>query len=205
MEKGKIIFLNGVSSAGKTTLAKALQERFDEPYYIINVDMFLGTGIMFPEKFATNDLAEFEMFVRTLSGMHHSIKLYSDLGMNTIVDHVLVNRFFDLGNPKLMEECVELLHEHPVLFVHVTCSVEKLRRREKKRSDRHSGQAEGQLVQLVPKDTYDLIVDTYNSTLDECVDEIITTLGCPDRFMAFKVLWAQQTAKPSAVMENATT
>lgn len=32
-KKGKIILLNGVSSAGKTSLAKKLQEVLDEPYF----------------------------------------------------------------------------------------------------------------------------------------------------------------------------
>ena len=30
MEKGKIIFLNGVTSSGKTTISKAIQETADE-------------------------------------------------------------------------------------------------------------------------------------------------------------------------------
>jgi len=42
MEKGHIIFLNGTSSSGKTTIAKALQESLSEPYMRISVDDFIG-------------------------------------------------------------------------------------------------------------------------------------------------------------------
>ena len=34
----KIIYLNGPSSSGKTTLAKALQESLEEPYLHIGID-----------------------------------------------------------------------------------------------------------------------------------------------------------------------
>ena len=191
MVKGKIIFLNGVSSTGKTSLAKALQERLDEPYYVINVDSFLGTGIMFPEKFATADDAGYEMFLRTSSGMHHVIKLYSDMGLNTIVDHCLVSNFFD-RDPKGLEECVELLHEYPVLFVHVTCPIEELRRREKERGDRRIGQAKEQLSILVPQDTYDITIDTHNESKDACIERIVAAFKYPDQLTAFKTLWSQQ-------------
>jgi len=39
VKKGNIIFLNGVSSAGKSTLSKALQSRLD--YYWFSVDVFI--------------------------------------------------------------------------------------------------------------------------------------------------------------------
>jgi chloramphenicol 3-O-phosphotransferase len=52
MEKGKIIFLNGVSSSGKTTLAKSLQERLPDLFYWIAVDIFID---MMPKKYFSID------------------------------------------------------------------------------------------------------------------------------------------------------
>lgn len=43
LEPGKIVFLNGTSSAGKTTLAKALQASLDEPYLCMGIDHFLSS------------------------------------------------------------------------------------------------------------------------------------------------------------------
>ena len=40
MEKGKIIFLNGVTSSGKTTIVEALQERRDVFFYVVANDLF---------------------------------------------------------------------------------------------------------------------------------------------------------------------
>lgn len=38
----KIIYLNGPSSCGKTTLAKSLQNAFSEPYLHIGIDKLIG-------------------------------------------------------------------------------------------------------------------------------------------------------------------
>ena len=178
MEKGKIIFLNGVSSAGKSTLAVKLQEHLTVPYCCLSIDNFLGT---IHEKFHNSD---FRVILRqTLKAMHCTIRLFSDMGLNVIVDHVLEKQ-------EWLDECVELMHEHPVLFVNVTCPLEELRRREKERGDRTIGQAEGQLFKLVPKDTYDVEVDT---SQDRCVDEIIQVLSSPVKLTAFHTLWEQRT------------
>lgn len=48
MNKGKIILLNGTSSSGKSTLAKALQSVLDEPYLYIDGDLFWR---MFPDAY----------------------------------------------------------------------------------------------------------------------------------------------------------
>ena len=116
MEKGNIIFLNGVSSAGKTTLAKALQAQLEDPYHLFSVDAFAGG--MVDEKKLMSGAFSIDWFFKALSGFHHTLKLYSDMGIHTIVDHVLTK--FN----KAITECVGLLHEYPVLFVHVTCPLE---------------------------------------------------------------------------------
>ena len=40
MEKGRIIFLNGVTSAGKTSIVEALQARDDIFFYVVANDLF---------------------------------------------------------------------------------------------------------------------------------------------------------------------
>ncbi|MCL2775088.1 MAG: chloramphenicol phosphotransferase CPT family protein [Oscillospiraceae bacterium] len=180
MEKGKIIFLNGVSSAGKSTLAKTLQDRLTEPYYVLANDMFTN-DIMCPDKFINIDAAK--TYYKALTGMYHAVRAFSDIGINTIVDDVL------LKEDDRLEQCVELFQDYPLLFVHVTCPVDELRRREKERGDRGIGQSESQLAQLNPQDTYDITVDTYGSTKEECADKIIEMSNYPKKFKAFEILW----------------
>ena len=40
MDKGRIIFLNGVTSAGKTSIVEALQKRDDIFFYVVANDLF---------------------------------------------------------------------------------------------------------------------------------------------------------------------
>ena len=183
MEKGKIIILNGVSSAGKSTLARTLQDRLSEPFYILANDTFC---YMSPVKFI--EINAHETYSRALIGMYHTIKTFSDIGINVIVDDVFLQ---ENNPPNRLEECLKLIHEFPVLFVQVTCPLEELRRREKERGDRGIGQGESQLAILDPQDTYDITVDTFNETLEDCADKIIDILNYPERFSAFKTLWAR--------------
>ncbi|MCM1049318.1 MAG: hypothetical protein NC433_12940 [Clostridiales bacterium] len=40
MKKGRIIFLNGVTSVGKTSIVEVLQERDDIFFYVVANDLF---------------------------------------------------------------------------------------------------------------------------------------------------------------------
>ncbi len=181
--KGKIIFLNGVSSAGKTTLAHALQAKLDEVYYHISVDSFLN---MMDEKKIASDFRA--RLADTLSAMHHTVKLFSDRGLNVIVDHVL------LDTPELAfatPECVTLLHDSPVLFVRVDCDLSELERREKERGDREPGQARGQMDHIHKHQTYDMQINTARQNVDQCTQEIIRMLERQEEWTAFQMLHAQ--------------
>ena len=88
---------------------------------------------------------------------------------------------------------VKLLYESPVLYVNVFCPIEELRRREKERGDRSIGLWESQLDEMFPQDKYDITVDTFAHTPEECADKIIELLETPEKHTAFKTLWAQRT------------
>ena len=75
---------------------------------------------------------------------------------------------------------------------HANCPLEELRRREKKRGDRKTGWGESLLPELDPQDMYDMSVDTYNNTNEECADQIIALTGYGEKHTAFKTLWLQR-------------
>ena len=179
MEKGKIIFLNGAAGSGKTTLAKKLQERLTEPFYNLGLDTFIN---MSPARYFSDPDGRATVN-KAVSILPYTVKKFSDMGLNTIIEHV----FMKIDN--LMDECVELLHEYPVLFVHVTCPLEEHRRRVTERDGNFEPVEKWQLPLMIPQETYDLTIDT---TKEECVDEIIEMLNYPDKFTAFETLWAQR-------------
>ena len=182
MQKGKIIFLNGVSSSGKTTLAKSLQKQLIEPFYWIAIDTFIE---MMPQKYKYPNTPEaMSICLQTISIAHKTIKYFVDMGINVIVEHIFHTKGF-------MEECIELLHEYHVLFVQVICPLDELKRREKERGNSDFDRIENQLRNLNPKNNiYDVIVDTYNNSNEECINKILKTLNESNN-NAFKTLWKQ--------------
>ena len=179
MLKGTIIYLEGVSSSGKTILARTLQVRLPEPFFLLSGDMFWEMGPnngIEPTAF-DNDVIFPEIDLIT----QNTMKLFSKLGIDFIIDFVPVRGNF-----------ADLLCENPVLYVNVFCPAEELRRREKERGNRQIGLAESQLGDMFPQDKYDITVNTFANTADECADKIIELLKYPDKFTAFRNLLDKQ-------------
>jgi len=192
MDKGKIIYLNGVSASGKSTLSRTLQQRLNEPFYWLPLDIFYSQ--MAPAKIYNIkgfSQADFEIFSLLL----YTVKSYSDNGINTIVDVVHTRNDKTQGN-EIFVEAIKLLHDYPVLFVNVTCPADELHRRKTVRGDAEVDKwLPHQLEHFVPKEPYDITVDTYSNTSEECADEIIELLDNPEKLTAFKTLWSQHTEK----------
>lgn len=159
MKKGHIIWLNGVSSSGKSSLTQELQKMLPEPYFCIGQDTF--TDIIAPcVSGLFNGIDSNTLWYMAVDAMYHTIKTYSDMGLNVIVDHVVLNQD-DGKEQKLFDSCLNELKNYPIIFVKVTCSLDELKRREAKRGDRDIGNAEWQVRQgLYPLYGYDVIVDT---------------------------------------------
>jgi chloramphenicol 3-O phosphotransferase len=157
MNPGKIIFLNGVSSSGKSALAKELQKRLAEPFLHLQLDGFIE---MLPR---TDDL---DMFMRMVSGMNRSIAAMSEEQNNLIVDHVLVDKTW-------MDQCLELLGGRYVLFVGLSCPLDELEKRERKRDTRRQGFARAQIKNIHQGKIYDIELDTHVLSVGECVEQLL--------------------------------
>jgi len=160
-----IILLNGTSSAGKTTLAKSLQQVMDAPYLHAPIDSFED---MMPghERLGEPGSRLWQsVFNRMLSGFHHSVAALAAAGSNLIVDHVLVQ---GVEPENWLTECLDLLTPFTVYFIGVHCPLEELLRRERARGDRGEGQAERQLSQVHRHGVYDLELDTSVLSAEQC-------------------------------------
>lgn len=164
--KGKIIILNGTSSAGKTTLAEALQKDLGEPYFLVQLDAFED---MIPERFLTGKSEEYEALTLSAQTMNNSIAYLSSRGVNVIVDTVFINY---PGFDTWLKDCVQALWEYDVFFIGVHCPIHELERREKERGDRDIGQAKWQFDKVHTHKIYDIEVNSYENTIEECVKMI---------------------------------
>jgi len=180
MEKGKIILLNGVSSAGKTTLAKAIQSLLEIPFYHICCDDFMD---MTAEHILRKEFDE--QLLITQGIMHEVIRLFSDKGHCVVVDDVVLN--LPDKNDWLYEYSV-LLERYPVMFVNVTCPVHELIRRQAARGDRFPNQAQWQLEHIFTDIPYDLKVNTFEESTENCAERIISFLNYPNAWTALRII-----------------
>jgi len=183
-EKGKVILLHGVSSSGKSTIAKALLERFAEIYCHLSVDTFydmISTNRIFPAPGQMSGGA----ILQTNKCFHSTIRTFADMGVNCIADTVYINQpFFDFA----YAEFAQMLAGYDVFIVHVHCDVESLRKREEIRGDRTVGQGEGQLASLHYSDIFDISVDTSANSAENCADLIISAYESARSSAAFDLV-----------------
>jgi chloramphenicol 3-O phosphotransferase len=177
---GNVIFLNGASSSGKTTIAKELQKAGREPYLHVSIDAFLH---QLPLSALEDQAALFREFPRLLAGFNSSSAAIARAGNNIIVDSVL-------EEPSWVAPCVKAFEGLEVLFVAVRCSLEALERREMERGDRRRGMARYQYERVHFHGTYDVEVDTSTMPLDACVSRILETARSGNAPSAFRQLRA---------------
>lgn len=168
MEKGRIVFLNGVTSAGKTSIVEALQERDDPFFYVVANDLFQE---MVGEKFLRENYWKYLSEVIIL--MYRTAKLYSDMGKNVLIDGILVER--DEIAPHY-QQMMEILKENPLDMVYVYCPLELCRKRNLIRGDRYESQSDEQQALMAKNIAYRLKVDTSLHSAAECADIIVKEL-----------------------------
>ena len=168
MEKGKIIYLNGVTSTGKTSIARMIQDIANDFFYLIGSDILM---YMVGEKHKVSNYAkyEYEMFI----DMYHIAKLLSDMGKNVIIDCALFE------TPELSnhyQKLINILCNNPLLTVNVFCSLETCRERNIKRGDRGEFQSEKQEKIMDKTVKLDFSVNTDKYSSEECEKMILHKL-----------------------------
>lgn len=167
-EKGRIIFLNGVTSAGKTSIVEDLQERDDIFFYVVANDLFQE---MVGAKYLRENYWKYLSEVIIM--MYHTAKLYSDMGKNVLIDGILVER--DEIKPHY-QQLLEILQDNPLDLVEVYCPLEICRERNIIRGDRYETQSEEQHQLMASNIQYSVKVDTSKYSSEECAEMIVREL-----------------------------
>ena len=168
MDKGRIIFLNGVTSSGKTSIVEALQESDDIFFYVVANDLFQE---MVGEKFLRENYWKYLSEVIIM--MYHTAKLYSDMGKNVLIDGILVER--EEIKPHY-QQLVEILKDNPLDVVEVYCPLDICRQRNIIRGDRYETQSDEQQELMADNIKYSLQVDTSIHSASECAEIIVKEL-----------------------------
>ena len=205
MSLGTIILLNGTSSAGKTTIAQALQNVLEAPYLHTGIDQLLiehlpkglivradvrGDGLDpataegWLAVFRDDALAEVRIGpvgYRWLAGMYAAVAALSQAGLNVILDDVI-------HDPRVLRSAVETLPARQVFFVGIRCPLEVAEQREAARGNRARGGARTFHPRVHAHGAYDLEVDSGRYTAHECALQIREGLQERPEPSAFEML-----------------
>lgn len=189
MNKGMLLFLNGTSSSGKSSISAELIKQKEIPFYHVSIDdFFMNYNDFINHKFPDEPVREIDHLVVSeilddsiVSVYYSTIKLLSEMGFNVIVDTV-----FD--NDKRFNEFLDHFADRITLFVGVLCSRKELIRREQARGDRQIGLVDAQFDIVYRFDEYDLEVNTEELTPAECAEQIFNYIKSNQEYSAFQKL-----------------
>ncbi len=180
--------MNGTSSSGKTSISMELKNQKEIPFHHLSIDNFFGNYNDFIDKQFPNieptrevDHVGQILFDPINSVFHATIKLFSEMGLNVIIDTVI-------DNDKRFNDYLDALFDHPTLFVGVLCSKEELIRREQIRGDRQIGLANSQFDKVYSFNEYDLEVNTEELSPTECAERILCFIKSDQDYSVFKKL-----------------
>ena len=192
---GKVLVLNGASSAGKSTLARALQERLEKAgscWVIFSWDDFVPR---LPSRWCggpgdIGDLAEHgcryrlqedgnggaallevgDLGRRMLRGYHRAVAAVARAGISVIVEEVMITA-------DEWQDWIDALAGLDVKWVGVRCDAEVAEQRELDRGDRYPGLAKGTSVAAHGHAVYDMEVDTTESPAEDVVRSLTDRLA----------------------------
>ena len=132
---GRIIILHGPSSSGKSTMANAIQNLAEVPFWHISFDHLRDSGVLPNDRIERREFLWSELRKPVFDGFHGARAAYAKAGNNLIVEHIL-------DTPEWVGDLKKLLSPFDVFFVGLHCSLKELHRREIERKDRPAGSAE---------------------------------------------------------------
>ncbi len=162
--KPEVVLLNGPSSAGKSSIAKVLQQRLCDSgsdTVVISLDDYLQMP-------ANEPIWEDDVFAVT-PRICGDISAALQNCKTVIVDHVITSR-------RIYGALTEAVNGFSLKTVLVSCDPELLRKREAARGDRCIGSAEASLQYLYPKTGYDLCVDSGETGPEALAERILGIL-----------------------------
>ena len=181
MPPGRIILINGASSSGKSTLARAVQRQLDEPFWHLSIDHLRKCGVLPLDRVRAGDFVWKSMRPAFFQGFHNALPAIAAAGNSLIVDHIVETR-------EWMTTLLHLLGSFDVYFVGVHCPLAELERRELARGNRRIGEARNDFETIHDFVIYDLELDS--------------TMPAEDNAAAVIASWKQR-KRPSAFEQMA--
>ena len=199
---GRVILLNGCSSAGKTTLAHAIQRLSPAPIQHISLDQFRdgmcgryrglnskpgepgarGLNVT-PGPGPITEISFGDVGQLTLRGMRRAIAAFATAGIDVVADDLLLE-------PSFLADYLVALDGLAVTFVGVHCPLVVLDEREHARPGRFPGTARAHFEYVHAGCRYDVEVDTSKLSSRQCAEAVLATVEAAPEPSAFQLMRA---------------
>lgn len=149
-----VVVLNGASSSGKTTLARAFQEIAPRVFLNFSIDSILYAlpASAIDRIRSGADIADLNL-PELVRGYYACVRRLLDLGHDLVIDHAVTARYH-------VEHLVAAIASHHVVMVGLDVPPAVLAQRERDRGDRREGMAVQQHGRVHGLLHYDLMIDT---------------------------------------------
>lgn len=166
-----VIILNGTSSSGKTTVARAFQEASSSLFLNFSIDSILYAlpATALARITAGDDITDLRV-PELVRAFHACVRQLLDLGHDLVIDQAVTARYH-------VESLLGAVEGHLALIVGLECAAEVLMEREEKRGDRRPGMAAQQLERIHSWLAYDLVIDTAVVSPDDAARRILEALA----------------------------
>lgn len=173
-----VFVLNGISSAGKSTVARSLQELLTRPYLVFGVDTLIDAmpqamtaqveGLVFHHDGRVETGAD---FTAVEDAWYAGLAATATAGSGLILDEVF------LGGARSQSRLRAALAGLRVAWVAVDCDLDVAVMREAARAGRTPGMAVAQAPLVHEGVEYDVRIDTTVQSSTACAAEILDNLG----------------------------
>ncbi len=163
----RIVVLNGTSSSGKTSIARAFQERAPGVFLNLSIDTILYAlppGVL--ERMKRGEDRAGPEIVRAF---YACVRELAALGLDLVIDHAVTSQ-------AEAEWLAAAVQSHDTLLVGLDCPVDVLAERERQRGDRRPGMAGAQCERIHRWLAYDLRIDTSAIDPEEAARQIVAAL-----------------------------
>ncbi|HEY3898163.1 MAG TPA: hypothetical protein VGM54_06095 [Chthoniobacter sp.] len=165
------IVLNGASSSGKTSIARAIQHLSVTPVLHASLDTFTD---MFHWAAIPDEEQKRSCHRAGVANFHRALPILAGCGFPVVIDHVFEESQWYL-------DCIEALKGTETHLIGVRCPLSELERRERTRPDRRGGLARFQIDRVHEGKVYALEVDTSIDSVDVCAEKVLARAGLPTR------------------------